>query len=421
MFQENKTQRNSFSLRSNFDTNFINGGKPHLYSKVYSSNAIVLPPFKKIFLNTILLYTGVKSYSQWKKHKKSMTINSNSTVYWNVNKTIIDDRGVKLTYLLNGKNNDIMTFLDIIQTIEEIKNDDRITGFVADLSSINELTVNSDLGFAQIQEIKYALDELKEIKMKKLDDNFKMMAFTDTFDSQAHYFLASSFDKISMEPAGMVPLTGFGTVQPFFKLLLEKFGIQTHSHVRNEYKNAVSHITSTEFNGSQRKNLIQVYSNLTHQLAEGIAKGRSKSLDKIKILRNSNILVSLLNSSKTIDNNTEKVIELINQGPYSATEAIELGLIDKLDYRRKIITDLKKRNSDNTISFAKYHTARTNEIQIEKRKILKLAQTQQVPNHVNISLINIKEDINKGCVDKTIKALMKACYDKNTEAIVLRI
>jgi len=58
---------------------------------------------------------------------------------------------------------------------------------------------------------------------------------------------------------------------------------------------------------------------------------------------------------------------------------------------------------------------------LEKRKILKLAQTQQVPNHVNISLVNIKEDIDRGCVDDTIKALMKACYDKNTEAIVLRI
>jgi len=35
---------------------------------------------------------------------------------------------MKLSYLLNGRNIDVMTFLDIIQTIEEIKNDDRITG-----------------------------------------------------------------------------------------------------------------------------------------------------------------------------------------------------------------------------------------------------------------------------------------------------
>ena len=43
-------------------------------------------------------------------------------------KTVIDDNGLKLPYLLNGKNKDVMTFLDIIQTIEKIKNDDRITG-----------------------------------------------------------------------------------------------------------------------------------------------------------------------------------------------------------------------------------------------------------------------------------------------------
>jgi len=90
MFQENnKTQQNSISLRSNFDTNFISGGKPNLiYSKVYSSNAVALHPFKKIFLNSILLYSGVKSYRQWRKYKKSTTIKSNSTVYWNVNVSI---------------------------------------------------------------------------------------------------------------------------------------------------------------------------------------------------------------------------------------------------------------------------------------------------------------------------------------------
>jgi len=314
-----------------------------------------------------------------------------------------------------------MTFLDIIQTIEEIKNDDRITGFIADLSTINELTVNSKLGFAQIQEIKYALDELKEIKMKKLKNNFKMLAFTDTFDSQEQYFLASSFDKINMEPAGMVPLTGYGTVQPFFKLLLEKFGIQAQAHIRNEYKSTYSYLTSTEYNNSQRKNLIQVYSNLTHQLAEGIAKGREKSLNKLKILRNNNLIINLLSSSKSIDDNTEKVIELINQGPYTANEAIELGLIDGLDYRRRIITNLKKEGSNKIIKFSKYNNARSKEIHHEKKKILKLAKVKHVPNHVNINLININDDINNSCVDSIIKSLMKAGYDKNTEAIVLRI
>ncbi|ORX78070.1 hypothetical protein BCR32DRAFT_270273 [Anaeromyces robustus] len=423
MFQENHNKQNTISLRSNFNNNnLLYERKPNLvYSKIYSSNSVVLPPFKKLFLSSILLYTGVQSYRQWRKYNKSITIKSNSTVYWNVNKTIIDDDGLRLTHLLNGKKNDVMTFLDIIQTIEEIKNDDRITGFIADLSTINELTVNSKLGFAQLQEIKHALDELKEIKMKKLNNNFKMLALTDTFDSQEQYFLASSFDKISMEPAGIIPLTGYGTVQPFFKLLLEKFGIHTQSHIRNEYKNSFSYLTSTEYNNSQRKNLVQVYSNLTHQLAEGIAKGREKTLNKLKILKNSNLLISLLSSSKSIDDNTEKVIELINQGPYTANEAIELGLIDSLNYKRSIITNLKKEGSDKIIIFSKYHNTRSKEIHHEKKKILKLAEIKPVPNHVGVSLININDDINSSCTEDIIKSLMKAGYDKNTEAIVLRI
>jgi len=50
-----------------------------------------------------------------------------------------------------------------------------------------------------------------------------------------------------------------------------------------------------------------------------------------------------------------------------------------------------------------------------------MAKTGHVPNHVGISLVNIKDDIDTSCVDETIRSLMKACYDKTTEAIVLRI
>jgi len=100
MYQrKNTSESNSISMISNFDRNFINGGKPNLmYSKIYSSNTLLLPPLKKLFLGSILLYAGAKSYKQWKKYNKSTTINTNSTVYWNVNVFIIINN--KIYYII---------------------------------------------------------------------------------------------------------------------------------------------------------------------------------------------------------------------------------------------------------------------------------------------------------------------------------
>jgi len=100
MFQEkNEHMNNSLSLRTNFSNR-----KPNLvYTKIYSSNAIVFPPLKKLFLGSVLLYTGIQSFRQWRKYNKSMTINNNSTVFWNVN--------VFIKFNINSNLNHIRTLL----------------------------------------------------------------------------------------------------------------------------------------------------------------------------------------------------------------------------------------------------------------------------------------------------------------------
>lgn len=53
------------------------------------------------------------------------------------------------------------------------------------------------LGLAQIEEIADAVEELNRYKLERFgSDGWRSVAFTDTFENQAQYALASSFNEV---------------------------------------------------------------------------------------------------------------------------------------------------------------------------------------------------------------------------------
>lgn len=57
------------------------------------------------------------------------------------------------------------------------------------------------LGLAQIEELGDAIEDLNKFKIERLGaQNWRSVAFTDTFDSQAQYTLASHFNEVFLLP-----------------------------------------------------------------------------------------------------------------------------------------------------------------------------------------------------------------------------
>lgn len=208
------------------------------------------------------------------------------------------------------------TLVDVVATLKHAKDDPRIVGIMANFSSANNKTQQTKgLGLAQIQELRTAIQEFKEAKAKALggEDKVSLIAYTDSFDTQQQYYLASVFDKVYMQPSGSIPLVGLSSTVPFFKTLLNRFGIQVRAEARKEYKSMVSPFTETELPPPQKQNLFDLLKGLNSQILADIAKSRSKALGSDPV---------------------EKLNHLIQIGPFMGSEAKDEGLVDGLLYKR---------------------------------------------------------------------------------------
>lgn len=75
-------------------------------------------------------------------------------------------------------------------------------GIIADFTSLSQPAVQTSysLGLAQIEEVADAIDDLNKLKAERLGaDKWRSIAFTDSFESQAQYTLASAFNEVRLQ------------------------------------------------------------------------------------------------------------------------------------------------------------------------------------------------------------------------------
>jgi protease-4 len=67
------------------------------------------------------------------------------------------------------------------------------------------------------------------------------------------YYLASAFDKIFLQPSGLVGLIGVSMQSLFFKDFLAKIGVQAQIFNYHEYKNAGNMFTESSYTDAHRE------------------------------------------------------------------------------------------------------------------------------------------------------------------------
>lgn len=195
---------------------------------------------------------------------------------------------------------DSVTLQDTLAALEAGSKDERVKVLVARIGT-------GTMGFAQRQDVRDAIARFRKAGKKAY-------AFSETFGEVANgtgnYYLATAFDKIFLQPAGDVGLTGMIAETQFLRGTLEKLDVGVRGGHRHEYKNAFNTFTESKMTPAHREAMEALMQSFQQQIVLGIAQGRKMS--------------------------PEQVQTLIDNGPYLAQQAVEAGLVDKLQYRDEV-------------------------------------------------------------------------------------
>ena len=191
---------------------------------------------------------------------------------------------------------EILVLRESVETLAAAAHDPRIKGLIARVG-------RGEPGLAQVQELRDAIRAFR-------DEGKFAVAFAETFgeggNGTLHYYLASSFDEIWLQPSGDLDVTGVGLESPFLREALDDIGVLPRLDQREEYKGAMNTFTDSAMSPPVRENLQRLVDSWLGQIAAGIAEGRGLEAPAVRAL--------------------------IDRAPFKAEEAVAQGLIDKLGY-----------------------------------------------------------------------------------------
>ena len=118
------------------------------------------------------------------------------------------------------------------------------------------------------------------------------------------YMLGESADALWMQPGAPFQVTGLAMEDIFLKRLFDKYSVKPDFQQRYEFKNAVNGYLYDDYTAAHRQSELSWMGSIFQTGLQTVAKDRGKPLAAL-----------------------QKAIEA---GPYSAEEALKLGLVDKL-------------------------------------------------------------------------------------------
>lgn len=197
------------------------------------------------------------------------------------------------------------TVRQIVDTLDRASADARVKALVVHLES-------GGIGIAHVQEIRAAI---KRFRASGKTATIYSSSFGDLGEGLGNYYFASAFDKIWMQPVGMLSVAGVGIEMPFAKELLEKIGARAQFYQREEYKNAMESFTAESMSEPSRESIRDIIDGFATQMSTEIALDRGMKVPTFRAL--------------------------VDQGLLSGEESLRAGLIDRLDYADVMVRELQ--------------------------------------------------------------------------------
>jgi protease-4 len=162
-------------------------------------------------------------------------------------------------------------------------------------------------GWGKLQEIRQDLVEFKK-------SGKPLVAFLQG-PTTREYYLATVADKIYMPPEDALYMKGLRAEMMYFKNTLDKVGVQAEFYHIGKYKDFGDMFTQTAMTPETREVMNSMLDQLYGHLTDTFAAARKKTPEQIRAI--------------------------IDDGPFTATQAKAKGLIDDLRYEDEIYGDMK--------------------------------------------------------------------------------
>lgn len=339
-----------------------------------------------VFISLVIIMGSASSII---KEEKPPSLPSKTVLFLRMEKPLPEKRGAQDYFSQFGLADSPMTTSDIVDALDKASRDDRVKGFVLSMRS-------GGYEIAQLQELRNAV-----LKFKAAGKFTKVYApsYGDTGSGLGMYYLASAFDEIWMQPVGIVSVSGLNAEMPYFKDIMDKYGVRGQFFQRKEYKSAMENMTSNHMSPASRDMMTALVNDLGGQITGDVTSSRKKVSVNFR--------------------------SLIDKGLFTDDEALKAGLIDRLDYSDVMLSEIRKAldgdeesKKINLTNIADY-TKIIGKARGTKTKVAVVHVQGVIMDGGQSSPLSFDE--KNADASQISEAIRNAAEDKNVSAIVLRV
>jgi protease-4 len=213
------------------------------------------------------------------------------------------------------------------------------------------------------------------------------------------YYIAAACDKIIVPPPGVLFINGLAADVMFFRGSLDKLGIYPDIYQIGKYKSAGDMFTQKEMTDAHREYVNSLLDDLFNRYVNAIAQARRKT--------------------------PEEVRALIDNAPYNAVQAKDVGLVDEALYRDEVEKQLKTllghKETDSFVAVrgSDYRDVSPESLGLNKgERIAVIYASGEIGSGSSQNSPSGDQSVGS---DTVAKALNDAAADKSIKAVVLRV
>ena len=194
-------------------------------------------------------------------------ISDNSVMVLSLNGTLEERSETDVMSSLMGGGTSSTGLDEVLNAIKKAKENDNIKGIYIEASAF------SADSYASLQAIRKAFVDFKK-------SGKWIVSYGDTY-SQGTYYLASTADKVLMNPQGMVDWHGLGGQQMLLKDLLAKFGVKVQLSKVGAYKSAPEMFTADKMSEENREQITAYMNGIWENILKDVSESRKISVEQL--------------------------------------------------------------------------------------------------------------------------------------------